>query len=152
MRDLRGTVILCDQLYPVGNGKWVIAGTYTAWWVRPGERHIEFPTGLHAYLRFQVERAGDYACEVHLVDRGQAANAPPLLRHAFRVNVTDPLNPVEVGCMLPPCQVRPPEGANPAPGAPVAVHLQVCLRVGDEEIATCPLNVVFQAPGAQPPQ
>lgn len=145
MRDHRGSVILCDNLYPTVNGKWVIAGTYTTWLAHPGERHIDFRDGIHAYLRFQVDRAGTYACELLLVNRSQASNQPAISRHPFSATISDPLSPVELGCILPPFRVRCPDDIDPKPGTGVGVPLLVWFKIGGEDVASCPLNVIFQA-------
>lgn len=141
MREHRGTVILCDQLYPSLNGKWVIAGTYTTWFVPPQERHLDLP-GVSVYVRFQVEKAGTYDCEVLLVHRALPSNAPPIMREAFQIPVTDPLFPREAGCVLRPFRVScPPELADSP--APVGIPLLLWFKVAGEDVASCPLNIIF---------
>ena len=143
MRDARGTVILCDQLYPSIGGKWIIAGTYSTWKVRPGARHLELPP-LNVYIRFQVQQAGEFAGELLLMQRSLPANDPPLLRQEFRVRIGDPLSPYEMGCVLPAFQVRCPDEAPQQQTGPIGVHLLLWLRIAGEDVASCPLNVLFQ--------
>lgn len=147
MRELRGALILCDHLYPTLYGKWVIAGTYTTWLAPPGARAFEFRDGVQAYLRFQVERAGRYECELRLLHRALPAHAPPLACQRFAVEVRDPLLPVELGAQLPPFRVRCPDELTPRPGAPVGIGLLVWLTVGGEDVASSPLDIIFRAEG-----
>jgi len=143
MRDLRGTIIICDHLYPSTGGKWVIAGTYTGCLVATGDRHIDFQ-GLNVYVRFQVEQAGHYDCELILIPRALPANAPVIHRQDFRVEVIDPLSPCEMGCLLPPFRVKcPSDLADPVP-ALIGVQLLLWLKVAGEDVASCPLNVIFR--------
>lgn len=143
MREHRGTVILCDHLYPSLNGKWVIAGTYTNWQARPGERHLDLP-GLNVYVRFQVEKAGTYDCELLLIHRALPSNAPAILRQQVRIEVIDPLTPCEVGCVLPAFRVRCPNVPDAQAAALIGVPLLVWFKVSGEDVASCPLNVIFQ--------
>ena len=143
MRDPRGTVILCDQLYPSIGGKWVIAGTYTAWMAQPGVQQFDLPP-LNVYIRFQVEQAGEFDCDLLLVHRSLPANAPAIVRQQFRVRVGDPLAPCEMGCVLPAFRVRCPDEAQQQPAALIGVPLLIWLKVAGEDVASCPLNVIFQ--------
>jgi hypothetical protein len=146
MREPRGTVILCDQLYPTLAGKWVIAGTYTHFNVSPGAQHIDLPP-LNVYIRFQVEKSSEYDCELLLVHRAQASNVPAIIRQSIRLQVVDPLTPCEMGCVLPSIRVSYPDGLHEAPGAkPVGIPLLLWLKVGGEDLASCPLNVIFPPP------
>ena len=144
MRESRGTVILCDQLYPTIGGKWVIAGTYTNYLADLGAQHVDFIHGLNVYLRFQVERTGKYPCELLLVNRALASNLPAIQRLEVRIAVTDPLAPVEIGCVLPPFRVRCPNTPDVPVDTAIGVALLVWLKVDGEDVATCPLNVIFQ--------
>ncbi len=143
MREPRGTVILCDQLYPSVGGKWVIAGTYTHCMVQTGHRQVDLP-GLQVYLRFQVEREGEYGCELLLVNRALPSHAPAILRQDIRVHITDPLSPCEMGCVLPPFRVQCPDLPSQEPGARIGVPLLLWFKVAAEDVATCPLNIIFQ--------
>ena len=143
MRDPRGTVILCDQLYPPIGGKWVIAGTYTHWTVAPGAHQIDLPP-LNVYIRFQVERAGEYDCELLLIHRDLPSNAPAILRQQVRIKVGDPLAPCEMGCILPPFRVRFPTDPPHVPeGTAIGVPFLLWLKVAGEDLASCPLNIIF---------
>lgn len=143
MHEARGTIILCDQLYPSINGKWIIAGTYTTWNVRPGELHLDLPT-LNVYIRFQVEKAGDCACELLLVHRALPSNAPAIIRQDFTVRINDPLSPCEMGCVMPSFRVRCPEQPTQPTSPLIGVPLLLWLKVAGEDIATCPLNIIFR--------
>ena len=146
MRDLRGTVILCDQLYPTVGGKWVIAGTYTHWTSLPGAHHLDLPP-LNVYIRFQVEHAKEIDCELLLVHRAMPSNAPAIFRQQVKVQIVDPLTPVEMGCVLPPFRVNFPTDLSQTPaGIPVGVPLLLWLKVDGEDLASCPLNVIFLPP------
>jgi hypothetical protein len=143
MRDPRGTVILCDQLYPSLGGKWVIAGTYTHFRSSPGAMQVDLPP-LNVYIRFQVEKAGEYDCELLLVHRAQPSNVPPIIRQLVRLKIGDPLTPCEMGCVLPSIRVRCPDGLQAVPDAkPIGIPLLLWLKVAGEDLASCPLNVIF---------
>jgi len=142
MRDVRSTLILCDQLYPSMNGKWVIAGTYTQWHAPAGAAQFQLPP-LNIYIRFQVEQAGDYACDLLLVHRSMPSSAEVILRQQVKLGITDPLAPCELGCVLPPFVVHCPQIQNRQADESIGVPLLLWLRVGGCDIASCPLNVIF---------
>jgi hypothetical protein len=144
MQPLRGSLILCDQLYPTIAGKWIIAGTYTAKLSRPGQERIEFPDGVNVYLRFQVEQAQRYHAEILLINRGLTSTTEPLQRHELDLDVADPRTPIELACILDPFQVHCPIPLAAIPPAGLGVALLVWLRVNGEDLASCPLNLIFR--------
>lgn len=146
MRDKRGTIILCDYLQPMGNGKWIIAGTFTHVTLMPGQQVVDL-LPLNVYLRFQVEQAGTYECELLLIHRSLPSNASALSRHHFSVTLVDPLVPCEIGCQLPPFRVQCPKIPGIASNEAIGVPLLLWLKVDGADLATCPLNVIFPPSG-----
>jgi hypothetical protein len=146
MEDIRGTILLCDQLYPTVNGKYVISGTYTNFFTVLDELTIS--NGINAYLRVQVEHAGQYQFKVLAIDRAQASNATPLFEVQGEVVVRDPLEPLEAGLLLPGFTVKCPVGStvNIEIGKPVGANLLIWLEINGKAIASSPLRIIFRNP------
>jgi hypothetical protein len=145
MDAVRGTIMLCDQVYPTAGGKWIIAGTYTNWWT--SESPLVFTGGLSVYIRFQVEQSGDYPCRILLIDRMRSANDPPIVEVGLTARISDPLEPFELGLKFPQFGVKCPidPGQIPA-GRPIGLVLSVWLQVLGKDLASCPLRVIFRNP------
>lgn len=151
MHAARGAVILAEYVQPMQSGRWLIGGTLTG--VICTRQVCDFPAGLSAYLRFQVERAGSYAVSTVLVVRNAPPNAPPLVDVRAEVQVRDPNEPVQMAVPLPPFRVECPcSQAGIAPGQEAVVHLSVLTLVADQALAGSPLRISFRAaPGEAPP-
>lgn len=148
MHAARGAVILAEYVQPMLNGRWLIGGTLTG--VVCQRQVCEFPAGLSAYVRFQVERAGSYPVSTVLVVRNASPTAPPLVDVRAEVQVRDPNEPVQMAVPLPPFRVECPL-ALPAipPGQESVVHLSVLTLVGDQALAGSPLRISFRPPGGE---
>jgi hypothetical protein len=153
MNEIRGTLILCDQVYRTDQGKWIIAGTYTNWQTSNDELAVPF---LQAYVRLQFERPGNYPCRLTLVDRAQAPQARPMIEAKFDVNMADPQVPVfEMGLQLPELRITAPVPYQQRkPGSVIALHTLLWLTVKDTEVASCRLDFLFSGPPlpGQPPR
>jgi len=145
MDAVRGTILLCDQVYPTTGGKWIIAGTYTNWWTSSSP--LVFTGGLSIYIRFQVEQPADYPCRILLFDRMQPSNVPPIVEVGMVARITDPLEPFELGLKLPQFGIVSPIPPEQIPaGKPVGVILSVWLQVNGKDLASCPLRIIFCNP------
>jgi hypothetical protein len=148
MHEIRGTLIMCDQVYRTDQGKWVIAGTYTSWQT---SQDVLVPF-LHAYIRLQFERSGTYPCNLTMVDRGRPPQAPPMLEARFEVVQSQASPPLfEMGLQLPELHITAPEPyAKRAPGSQIALRTLLSLRVKDTDVASCHLDFLFAGPPLPP--
>jgi hypothetical protein len=149
MRTIRGTLIICDQVYQDRSGKFIIAGTYTTWQTQEDELRLH---GIHAYLRLQVEQPGSYPCSITMVDRMAPPNHPPMLRLDTVLPIAENQIPIfECAVHLPDLQLRAPTPrAQRAPGTGHGIRTLVSLVVKDEDVASCPLDFVFLGPATGP--
>ncbi len=144
MNEVRGAVILCDHLDQMQNGKWLIVGTYTRR-IANGDT-VDFPTGAKLYIRFQVERTGTHAVELLFIDREKPSNAEPILRIAVNVEVHSIDTPAEFSIVTQPFTIARP--ADRPHGIPVVSTFTWLAKVGEHELASCPLIIQFMADGA----
>ena len=105
MQNIRGTLILADQVYRTRDDKWVIAGTYNSW-STPGKR-LQIH-GFRVYLRIQVDTPGIYPCRVLLIDRIMPPTVPPIQELQFDAPIASPLSPFEAALCLPELEVKCP--------------------------------------------
>lgn len=133
--SVRGTVLLCDLVAPMADGKWLIAGTYTDVRVPTGIDRWECP-GLQAYVRILAERSGAFRGRILLVDRSQPAHHPPLHATDFDLAVKDPRLPLEFAWRSPPFAVGRPTGGGHA-------LLLLWLEVAGAALASTPLTIGF---------
>lgn len=143
---IRGTVILCDQVYLTQENKFIIAGTYN--YIKTTNDKIDFPSGISTYVRFQVEQARSYQVEVVLA----IANAPTidegiLDRISAEFTTRNPLEPGEKGLQFPSFQLVCPIPQDQIPPSGIVVPLIVCLRVDSHEVSSCRLYIHFLPPG-----
>jgi hypothetical protein len=145
LSGVRGTLIVCDHVYQDRSGKFIIAGTYSAWRTREDELRI---APFAAYVRLQVDRPGDYPCTITVIDRIAAPNQTPLLRLDMHVHIGEAQIPVcEAAIQLPDLRIRAPvPAAERAPGSLHMIRTLVLLTSGDQDIASCPLDFQFVPP------
>ncbi|MBA3708085.1 MAG: hypothetical protein H0W83_04580 [Planctomycetes bacterium] len=146
LREIRGTMILADQLFQDNlTGKWVVAGTYSRWFTDKVELQIH---NLQCYLRLQVERPGVYPGRIWCVDRSRAPNENKLWEIALPMSIPEEGLPVfEARIILPGMTVRSPVPiAKRKPGEAYALQTTLWLRVGNSEVASCPLDFIFIGP------
>ncbi len=150
MRNIRGTLIICDQVYQDHSGKFILAGTYTTWQTQDEELRVH---GIHAYLRLQVEQPGSFACRIAMSDRMAAPNQPPMVRMDTVLQISERQIPVfECAVHLPDLTLRAPTPkAQRAPGSAHGIRTLVTLEVGDEDVASCPLDFIFLGPASPAP-
>lgn len=151
MHDIRGTLILADQVYRSVEGKWIIAGTYSSW--RTAQDVLTL-TALNFYIRLQVERPGNYPCRLFAIDRSGAPNLPLLWESVFDIKITESGIPVfETAIKLSDTAVRSPVPFAQRPvGKWLMLRTLVWLQVGDSDVASCPLDFVFVGPKAETDQ
>jgi hypothetical protein len=148
LRDIRGTMVLADQLFQDNlTGKWVIAGTYARWFTPEDELHIH---GFQCYLRLQVERPGLYPGRIWCVDRSRAPNEGKLWELDLPLEIPEQGLPVfEARVILPGVRVRcPVPRAKRKAGEAYAMQTTLWLRVGNTDVASCPLDFIFTTPPA----
>lgn len=144
MHTIRGGIVLCENCQPMLNGKWLIVGTYSGFNVI-GDVWLSPP--LQCYVRVQVEQMGDFPANVKLINRALPSNHAPLYDMNFTMQVRDPLQLIELGCQLPPLEVRSPcRISDMRQGHAYGVSLLLWLRVGGIDLASSPLNVIFRPP------
>ena len=154
MNEIRGTLILCDNVYRTDQGKWVIAGTYAQWQTTQDALTLPF---LHAYVRLQFEHPGTYQCQLTMVDKAQPPQSVPMLSAQFDVSQPSSNPPVfEMGLQLPELRIQAPVPfSQRPPGSLIILHTQLWLRVRQTEIASCALDFHFAGPpvptGQRPP-
>jgi hypothetical protein len=146
LREIRGTMMLADQLFQDNlTGKWVVAGTYSRWFTDKDELQVH---NLQCYLRLQVERPGLYPGRIWCVDRARAPNEGKLWEIDLPLNIPQEGLPVfEARLILPGVAVRSPVPiAKRKPGEAYALQTTLWLRVGNTEVASCPLDFIFTGP------
>jgi hypothetical protein len=148
--SIRGTLILCDQVYRTDQGKWVIAGTYTQWQTPNDELVMH---SLQAYVRLQVERPGTYPMRLTMMDRGAPPNARPMMEAQIEVIVNESQIPVfEMGLHLPELRIAAPIPAKDRQvGSVLALHTLLWLTVSGTDVASCNLDFLFTKPLPLPP-
>jgi len=152
LREIRGTMVLADQLFQDNlTGKWVVAGTYARWFTDLDELHVP---NLQCYLRLQVERPGIYPGRIWCVDRTRSPNEGKLWEIDLPLQIGEDGLPVfEARLILPGLRVRSPvPRAKRKPGEAYALQTTLWLRVGNSEVASCPLDFIFTSrpAGARP--
>ena len=142
MRDIRGTLILCDQVYRTDKGKWVIAGTYTHWQTPNDELILH---SLQAYIRLQCERPGTYPMRLTMIDRAGPPNATPMLDARTEIIVNETQVPVfEMGLHLPELRIAAPIlSKDREPGSLLAIRTLLWLTVSGVDVASCHLDFTF---------
>lgn len=142
LAGIRGTLIVCDQVYQDRSGKFIIAGTYSAWRTREDELRI---VPFCAYVRLLVERPGAYRCRIAVIDRVAPPNHPPLIEAPFDIQIGEQHLPVyEAALRLPDLRVRSPKPAKDrAPGTAHGLRTLVTLEVGGVDLGGVPLDFVF---------
>lgn len=142
----RGTIILCDQLYPTVGNKWVIAGTYDTAMAAAGAReHII--SGFWLYLRLQCETVGEKLVNIKLVVRDLPPTYPALHETDLKRKCTNPVRPMEFGYQFPGISVQcPVEPEEIEVGKPLALNLLFWLKVNGASIASSPLTIIFRNP------
>lgn len=145
MEQARGAIILCDNFYRDQFGKYVISGTYTIRKCNHQVLHLQ--DGLKAYARFFVEHAGTHKAVVKLINRMEASNAEPLGNFELDIEVRDPLAPIELGIVFPPCMIECPKKIDEIEaGTYEAIDFLVWLEVDGQALASSPLRVAFINP------
>ena len=139
MNEVRGAVILCDHLDQMQNGKWLIVGTYTRLMTKAEVVH--FSTGAKLYVRFQVEHTGAHALELLFIDRDQPSNSEPIMRIGVNVEVHAIDSPTEFSIVTQPFTISRPAGRSR--DATVVSTFTWLAKVGDHELASCPLIIQF---------
>ena len=158
LRDIRGTLILADQVYRTDQGKWIIAGTYTHWQTPNDELVLHT---IQAYIRLQVERPGTYPLHLTMMDRGAPPNARPMLEAKAEIVINETQVPVfEMALHLPELRIPAPIPAKDRQvGSVLAIRTLLWLTVSGVDVASCHLDFHFtkppagpgpQAPGPQP--
>jgi hypothetical protein len=145
---VRGTLIVCDQVYQDRSGKFIIAGTYSAWRTRDDDLRLAH---FNAYIRLQVEQPGDYPCRIAVADRLAPPHHPPLVSGGFTAHVTaDHLPVFEVALRLPELHIRAPRPLRDRePGSVHGIRTLVTLTVDTADpidVASCPLDFLFTGP------
>ena len=155
LRDIRGTLILADQVYRTDTGKWIIAGTYTQWQTPNDELVLHT---IQAYIRLQVERPGTYPMKLTMMDRGAAPNARPMLEAQAEIVINETQVPVfEMALHLPELRIPAPILAKDREvGSVLAIRTLLWLTVSGVDVASCHLDFHFTKPptgtGLQPPE
>lgn len=149
LRDVRGTLILADQVYRTDQGKWIIAGTYTHWQTPNDELMLH---GIQAYIRLQVERPGSYPLKLTMMDRGAPPNARPMLELQAEIAISEQQVPVfEMGLHLPELRIPAPIPAvERAVGSVLAIRTLLWLTVSGVDVASCHLDFHFTKPPTPP--
>jgi hypothetical protein len=142
MDEIRGTILLSDHVYPTVNNKFVIAGTLTTFWTKEPVLHIM--QGLGVYCRVQVERAGEYQARILLIDTEKPPNHQQIMEMNTKLNIKQPSIPMEFAFQMPGFKVQYTPDHQPQPGKPTVVKFRVWLQVGNKEVASAPLLVVFK--------
>ncbi len=147
LRDIRGTLILCDQVYRTDQGKWVIAGTYTHWQTPNDELVMH---SLQAYIRLQVERPGTYPLRLAMMDRAAPPNARPMMEAQTDIVVNETQIPVfEMGIHLPELRIAAPIPAKDRQvGSVISLRTLLWLTVSGIDVASCNLDFNFTKPNA----
>jgi hypothetical protein len=142
MHDIRGTLIICDQVYRTDQGKWIIAGTYNHWQTPHDELSLHT---LQAYMRLQFEQPGNYPAQLKMLDRGAPPQAPPMLEARMDINIDEQQLPIfELGIHLPELRIKSPVLAKDrAPGSALAIRTLLWLTVSGIDVASCPLDFIF---------
>lgn len=145
MREIRGTLILCDQVYRTDQGKWVIAGTYSHWQTVNDELTLH---SLNAYIRLQFERPGTYPLRLTMHDRGQSPNAAPMMEARAQITIGDAQLPIfEMGIQLPELRIAAPvKFKDRPPGSRQALRTLLWLKVQEIDVASCHLDFIFVGP------
>lgn len=145
LREIRGTLILCDQVYRTDQGKWVIAGTYTHWQT-PNDELVMHT--LQAYIRLQVDRPGTYPLRLAMLDRAAAPNAAPMMEAQTEIVVNETQIPVfEMGIHLPELRIAAPIPAKDRQvGSVLAMRTLLWLTVSGIDVASCNLDFLFTKP------
>src|ERR1043165_888904 len=151
MHDVRGTLILADQVYRTDQGKWIIAGTYTHWQTPNDELVLH---SLQAYIRLQVERPGSYPMKLTMMDRGAPPNARPMLEAQAEIAINETQVPVfEMGLHLPELRIPAPIPAQEREvGSLLAIRTLLWLTVSGVDVASCHLDFHFTKPAPAGPQ
>ncbi len=145
MQPIRGTILVCDRLYRSTDHKFIIAGTYHTWVSCKPKLHLT--GGIHVYVRYQVESAGEYPARILLIDRGLPSTVPPLMEMQFENRISDPLSPIECGFTLPEFGVKSPKAPSRIRiGQPLRMSLTLWLEVRGTAVASTPLNFIFRNP------
>jgi hypothetical protein len=147
LRDIRGTLILADQVYRTDQGKWIIAGTYTHWQTPNDELVLHT---IQAYIRLQVERPGTYPMHLTMMDRGAPPNARPMLEAQAEIVINESQVPVfEMGLHLPELRIPAPILAKDRQvGSVLAIRTLLWLTVSGIDVASCHLDFHFTKPPA----
>ncbi len=146
LREIRGTMILADQIFQDNlTGKWIVAGTYSRWWETGDELVVP---SLQCYLRLQVERPGHYPGRLWCLDRAGAPTENKLWDVPMDFDIPAQGLPVfEARVILPGCRVRAPvPQSQRKAGEAYALQTAIWLRVGNTEVASCPLDFIFTGP------
>ena len=145
LHDIRGTLILCDQVYRTDQGKWIIAGTYTHWQTPNDELVLH---SLQAYIRLQCERPGTYPLQLAMLDRAAPPNARPMLQANTEITVNESQVPVfEMGIHLPELRITAPiPSKDREPGSLLAIRTLLWLTVQGVDVASCHLDFMFTKP------
>jgi hypothetical protein len=151
MPEIRGTLILCDNVYRTDQGKWIIAGTYNHW--RTSNDELALPP-LQTYIRLQCERPGTYPGRLIMVDRAQPPQALPMLEVGFEIAVSEGDTPMfETALLLPELRLKAPVPyAQRPPGSAIVLRTLLWLKVKDMDIASCHLDFHFHGPALGPLQ
>lgn len=145
MNEIRGTLILADNVYHTDKGKWIISGTYSFWQTHQEELVIPM---MSVYVRLQFERLGTYRCRVSISDRMAPPHVPPVINTQFEVKITETTPRLfEAGLQLPEIRQRGPiPVADRAPGSATKVSLLIALSCNEHDIASNDLDLVFCGP------
>jgi len=145
MNEIRGTLILADNVYRTENGKWIISGTYSYW--QTTQDVLVIPM-LATYVRLQFERFGVYRCRVAVTDKMAPPHQPPVINTQFDVTINEATPRMfEAGLQLPEIRQRGPIPlADRLPGSATKMSLLISLSCNDHDIASNDLDLVFCGP------
>jgi hypothetical protein len=145
--EIRGTLILCDQVYRTDQGKWVIAGTYTHWQTPHDDLVMH---SLQAYIRLQFDRPGTYPLRLAMLDRAAPPQAAPMMQAETVITVNESQIPVfEMGIHLPELRIAAPIPAKDRQvGSLLALRTLLWLTVNGTDVASCNLDFHFTKPAA----
>src|SRR5579862_105413 len=91
MKEIRGTLILSDNVYKTIDGKWVISGTYNRWFTPKDVLTIH---GINTYIRLLFEQLGVYSGTITVIAKEASPAADPILEIPFEITVTAECLPV----------------------------------------------------------